>query len=164
MGQQVLQGVQNALPGLIPNSSPGCPRASSSRSSRTSRGTPSSRRRRWWTSSLRDELLDIFGHESNFTNQVQNCFVPGMGIVMQRPNAPEVDLLISLSCNQAKMDGAPWPHPVNGFTPDTRNQLGADLPEALGPRSSRRVIPRAPGRRRRSALPLPVMVGADPPS
>src|SRR5262249_9400101 len=75
----------------------------------------------------------IFGHESNFSSQVQPCFSPGMGIVFARPNGPEVDLLISLSCNQAKMDGDRWPHPVNGFTPETRDHLGKIYEKLWGP-------------------------------
>jgi hypothetical protein len=52
---------------------------------------------------------------------------------MQRPNAPEVDLLVSLSCNQVKMDGARWPFPVNGFTPDARNHLAKIYEKLWGP-------------------------------
>jgi hypothetical protein len=82
---------------------------------------------------LKDELLDLFGHDGNFSNQVQPCFSPGMGIVFQRPNAPEIDLMVSLSCNQVKMDGAPWPHAVNGFTPPTRDHLGKIFERLFGP-------------------------------
>ncbi len=56
-----------------------------------------------------------------------------MAFVLQRPNAPEVDLIISLSCNQAMMDGARWPHPVNGFTPETRDRLGKVYEKLFGP-------------------------------
>jgi hypothetical protein len=73
---------------------------------------------------VRDAVLDIFGHESSFTAPTQNCFSPGMAFVFQRPNAPQVEILVSLSCNQAKIDGVHWPYPVNGFTPETRNELG----------------------------------------
>jgi hypothetical protein len=136
MGQQVLQGVQNALPGLIPNMPgiPGMPQAQQPQAQLPMfKGFSIVAQQPMLDGALRDEILDIFGHESNFSNQVQNCFVPGMGIVMQRPNAPEVDLLISLSCNQAKIDGAPWPHPVNGFTPDTHNQLAEIYQKLWGP-------------------------------
>ena len=134
MGQQVLQGVQNALPGLIPNLPiPGMPQAQQQPQLPTFKGFAIVAQAPLVDGSLREELLDLFGHESNFSNQVQNCFAPGMAFVMQRPNAPEVDLMISLSCNQVKIDGAPWPHPVNGFTPDTRNQLSQIYQKLWGP-------------------------------
>jgi hypothetical protein len=133
MGQQVLQGVQNAVPGLIPNV-PGLPGAAPA--------TPQAPLFKGYSivgqmplqdAGLRDELLDIFGRESSFNNQAQRCFSPGMAFVLQRPNGPEVDLLISLSCNQAMMDGARWPHPVNGFTPETRDRLGKIYEKLFGP-------------------------------
>jgi hypothetical protein len=134
MGEQVLQGVQNALPGIIPGMQgiPGMPQPQQQQpqfKGFTIAATPTP----LTDLGLRDEILDLFGHESNFSNQVQNCFAPGMALVMQRPNAPEVDLLISLSCNQAKIDGAPWPYPVNGFTPEARGQLGKIYEKLWGP-------------------------------
>ena len=47
--------------------------------------------------------------------------------------APEIDLLISLSCNQAKMDGDRWPHRVNGFTIETRDRLSRIYEKLFGP-------------------------------
>ncbi len=135
LGQQALQGLQNALPGVIPPGLiPGAPGL----------GQPAQQLPQFkgfsivatvpvMDPNLKSELLDIFGHESNFSSQVQPCFAPGMGIVLQRPNAPEVDLLISLSCNQAKMDGARWPHPVNGFTPDTARHISRIYENLWGP-------------------------------
>ena len=78
---------------------------------------------------VKNEILDIFGSESSFQADRGNCFFPGMGISMQRAPQqnqapqPPVDLLISLSCNQAMGDGFRWPHPTNGFTPDTHQRL-----------------------------------------
>ena len=137
MGQQVLTGVQNALPSVMPGmpAIPGLPGMQNPQQPQLPlfKGYAIVTQAPVADAALRDELLDIFGHESNFTSQTQNCFVPGIGLVMQRPNAPEVDLLVSLSCNQAKMDGARWPHPVNGFTPDTRNHLAAIYQKLWGP-------------------------------
>ena len=137
VGQQVLQGVQNAVPGLIPNvpGLPGLPGATPP--------TPQAQLFKGRFSivgqmplpdnALREELLDIFGHESSFNNQAQQCFSPGMAFVLQRPDGPEVDLLVSLSCNQVMMDGARWPHPVNGFTAETRGRLGKIYEKLFGP-------------------------------
>lgn len=132
MGQAVLQGVQQALPGLG-NALPGLiPGAQQQQQQFPQFKGYSIVQTAPMDDSLKDQLLDIFGSESSFSNQVQNCFTPGMGIVLQQPNAPEVDLIISFSCNQAKMDGARWPYPVNGFTPDARTQLAQIYERVFG--------------------------------
>lgn len=86
---------------------------------------------------LRDQILDIFGHESSFNTQAGQCFAPGMGVSMVNPNqpqgAPPVDLLISLACNQAKGNGFRWPYPENGFTPDTHDKLSKIYEKLWGP-------------------------------
>lgn len=136
LGQQVLQGVQNALPSLIPGATlPALPGAQPPQPALPQfKGFSIVAQAPVMDAAFRDELLDLFGHESSFNNQAQPCFTPGMGIVLQRPNnAPEVDLLVSLACNQAKMDGALWPYPINGFTPETRNHLGKIYEKLWGP-------------------------------
>lgn len=88
---------------------------------------------------VKNEILDIFGSEKSFQADRGNCFFPGMGISMQRapqanqaPAAP-VDLLISLSCNQAMGDGFRWPYPYNGFTPETHQRLTKIFEKLWGP-------------------------------
>lgn len=136
LGQQVIQGVQNALPGLIPGSIvPGLtpPAAQQQPQLPQFKGYSIVSQMPLQDAGLREELLDIFGHESSFNNQAQQCFSPGLAFVLQRPNAPEVDLMISLSCNQAQIDGARWPHPVNGFTTETRDHLTRIYEKLFGP-------------------------------
>ena len=136
LGQQALQGLQNALPGVIPPGLiPGMPGLGGQPAQQLPlfKGFSIVATVPVMDAGLKNELLDIFGHESNFSSQVQPCFAPGMGIVLQRPNAPEVDLLISLSCNQAKMDGARWPHPVNGFTQETAHHISRIYETLWGP-------------------------------
>jgi hypothetical protein len=88
---------------------------------------------------LKNEILDLFGNEKSFQADRGNCFFPGMGISMTRapqPNmapSPPVDLLISLSCNQAMGDGFRWPYPYNGFTPDTHARLTKVFEKLWGP-------------------------------
>jgi len=79
------------------------------------------------------ELLDIFGHEANFSSEKGQCFAPGMGISIQRPNQPPVDLLVSLSCNQVMCDGFKWPYAVNGLTSDSRQRLTKIYEKMWGP-------------------------------
>jgi hypothetical protein len=125
--QNVVPGLQNALPGLIPGAQPAQPQLPQFKGYSIVAQMPLP------DDGLKDQLLDLFGSESSFSNQVQNCFTPGMGVVFTRPNAPEVDLLISLSCNQAKMDGARWPYQVNGFTPESRDRLAKVYEKLFGP-------------------------------
>jgi hypothetical protein len=129
MGQAALQTLQNALPGVIP----GGMVPQQQQQLPLFKGYGIIGQMPLTDPALRDQLLDVFGHESSFSAQAQPCFSPGMGIVLTRPNAPEVDLLVSLSCNQAKMDGARWPHPVNGFTPETRDILAKFYERLFGP-------------------------------
>lgn len=82
---------------------------------------------------LKEEVLDIFGSEDSFQAQKGNCFYPGMGVVFQDPQKPPVELLISLSCNQAMGDGFAWPYPVNGFTPETSQRLTRVYEQLWGP-------------------------------
>lgn len=133
VGQQIGQAVNQALPGLIPPGLlPGQPAAP------VQPVQPQVPRFKNFIilaqqplmdENIKNELLDIFGSEKSFQADRGNCFFPGMGISMQRapqanqaPQAP-VDLLISLSCNQAMGDGFRWPHPTNGFTPETHQRL-----------------------------------------
>ena len=134
MGQAVLQGVQNAVPGLQNALPPGLiPGQQQQQQLPQFKGYSIVAQMPLADDSLKGELLDLFGSESSFSNQVQNCFTPGMGFVFTQPNAPQVELLVSLTCNQAKMDGARWPYAVNGFTPETRDQLGKMYEKLFGP-------------------------------
>jgi hypothetical protein len=73
---------------------------------------------------VKTEILDIFGDEGSFSADRGNCFYPGFGLSMVRPNnSMPVNLLISFSCNQAMGEGFKWPYKVNGFTPETHQRL-----------------------------------------
>jgi len=71
----------------------------------------------------KSRLLDIFGKEDNFNRNVGPCFTPGMGVVFSDPQKGNIELMVSFSCNQVQGNGFRWPHPSNGLTPDTSNQL-----------------------------------------
>lgn len=138
MGQAALQTLGGALPGLIPQSVlpggiPGLPGAQPQQQLPQFKGFSIVAQMPVSDSGMKDDLLDVFGHESNFSAQAGSCFTPGMGIVFARPDGPEVDLLVSFSCNQAKMDGARWPYAVNGFTSETRAHLGQIYERFFGP-------------------------------
>jgi hypothetical protein len=136
MGQAAIQTLGGALPGVVPQSIlPGLPGAAQPQQQMPQfKGFTVTAQMPVADPGLREDLLDVFGHESNFSGQPQNCFSPGMGIVFSRPNAPEVDLIVSLSCNQVKMDGAQWPFGFrNAFNPETRAHMAQVYEKFFGP-------------------------------
>jgi hypothetical protein len=136
MGQQILQGAQQVLPpgmippGLIPGQQPA---QAQQPPPPMWKGFAITAQQPLTDDKLKDELLDIFGHEDSFNSQRGNCFTPGFGVTIARNNAPPVDLLISLSCNQAQGDGFKWPYPVNGFTTETHERLSKVYEKLWGP-------------------------------
>ncbi len=136
--QQALAGIQAALPpgvlppGLIPGATQQ-PTAMPQQQQPTWKGFVIVAQMPLTDQTTKDDLLDVFGDESAFQDQKGPCFSPGMGVAMVRPNAPEVDLLISLSCNQAQGDGFKWPYKKNGFTQDTSQKLTKIYEKLWGP-------------------------------
>jgi hypothetical protein len=136
MGQQALQGLQGVLPpgvippGLIPGMPPP---AAPAPPPPMFKGFVIQAQMPLSDDRLRNEILDVFGAESSFNDQRGNCFAPGMGVSISRPNGPPVDLLISLSCNQAMGDGFRWPYPVNGFTRESHDRLSKVYEKLWGP-------------------------------
>ncbi|MEZ4301283.1 MAG: hypothetical protein R3B70_40485 [Polyangiaceae bacterium] len=143
VGQQIGQAINQAVPGLIP---PGLLPGMTPQAQQPA--TPPPPRFKNFIilaqmpltdESVKNEILDVFGSEGSFQADRGNCFFPGMGISMQRapqanqPMQPPVDLLISLSCNQAMGDGFRWPYPYNGFTPETHQRLTKVFEKLWGP-------------------------------
>lgn len=138
MGQQAMQGLQQILPpgilppGLIPGQATPAPvvPAQPRFKQYVILGAPV----QLTDEELRDELLDVFGDEDSFSAERGNCFYPGMGIsIAGTKNPAPIDLLVSLSCNQAQMDGHRWPYPVNGFTSETHQKLSKIYEKMFGP-------------------------------
>ncbi len=83
---------------------------------------------------LKEKLLDLFGDAESFNEQRGNCFFPGMAVSFQSPKFPEpVDVVVSLSCNQAVGYGFQWPHPQSGFTATTHQTLTNVYQSQFGP-------------------------------
>jgi len=135
MGQQALQGLSQMLPpGLIPPGLiPGAPMQQNQANLPRFKNFVVLAQMPLTDEDQKAELIDIFGHESNFQAEHGQCFTPGLGVSMTRQNGPPVDLLISIGCNQAMGDGFKWPHPVNGFTPETRTRLTKVYEKLWGP-------------------------------
>ena len=136
MGQQALQGLQQVLPpGVIPPGLlPGQPAAAPQQPPPPRwKGYIMLAQMPLTDATVKDEILDVFGDDGSFQAEKGQCFFPGMGISMARPGQPAVDLLISLSCNQAQGDGFKWPYAVNGFTPDAHQRLTKVYEKLWGP-------------------------------
>lgn len=83
---------------------------------------------------LKEDLLDTFGDPDSFNDQRGNCWFPGMAVSFQSPNFPQpVDVVVSLSCNQAVGYGFTWPHAASGLTPQTAGKLTGIYQSLFGP-------------------------------
>jgi hypothetical protein len=93
-----------------------------------------------------DDVIDLFGHESNFTQPKQSCmfaefgFQIGYGAPPGAPlgtapagGQPPADILVSLSCDQVSMVGYQWPYNTkNGLTSDSAKKIVAMVQKAFG--------------------------------
>jgi hypothetical protein len=129
MGQQLAQGLQQMLPpgvlppGLIPGQ-PATPVAPQPAAVPRFKGYIILGQQPLMDADVKDEMLDVFGSEDSFGSNRGNCFYPEMGVAFVRQDGPPVELLVSLQCNQAQMDGAMWPHKTgNGFTPEASQRM-----------------------------------------
>lgn len=83
---------------------------------------------------LKEQLLDTFGDPDSFNDQRGNCWLPGMAVSFQSPSFPQpVDVVVSLSCNQAVGYGFTWPHPASGLAPKTAGELTGIYQSLFGP-------------------------------
>jgi hypothetical protein len=72
---------------------------------------------------LRSELIDIFGHASNFDDTHGNCVYAEFGFSFARIAQPPADVLVSLSCDQVQAQNFVWPHRSTGLTPDSMQRI-----------------------------------------
>lgn len=93
---------------------------------------------------VREEILEIFGKESNFENPRQSCMYAEFGFQIGQPmpggtvqgapnpNAP-ADILVSLSCEQVQMFNHGWPYGTKtGLTPDASQKIMAVVRRSFG--------------------------------
>jgi len=85
------------------------------------------------TKSVHDEVLDIFGHESNFDMPRENCMYAEFGLSIGQMNQPPADILISLSCDQIGTFGFAWPYGAKtSLTPDASKRIVEVMKKAFG--------------------------------
>jgi len=78
------------------------------------------------------EILDIFGHETNFTAQHGGCMFAEFGFSITQPSgqAP-ADMLVSLSCNNSAAYSFAWPFGMKtGVTSDASKRI-VDVAKAV---------------------------------
>lgn len=69
-------------------------------------------------SSVRSDIVDLFGHASNFQDTTSNCMFAEFGVSIAQPAAPADEILVSLSCEQVQSFNFAWPHSRTGISPD----------------------------------------------
>lgn len=75
-------------------------------------------------SSIKGDILDAFGHSSNFQSPSQSCMYAELGFaVAQAGNPTPADILVSLSCQQVAAYNFTWPYQPTGLTPDSEKKF-----------------------------------------
>ncbi len=76
--------------------------------------------------SVKSDIVDLFGHGSNFQNTPPNCMFAEFGFAMLPANAPTpADVLVSLSCEQVQAFNFAWPYAQTGVTPDSSKKVAS---------------------------------------
>jgi hypothetical protein len=97
-------------------------------------------------SKMRQEIVELFGKDSNFTTATQSCMFPEFAFQIGQagpPGAPQgvpssrppADILVSLACDRVEMKNYGWPHgggANTGITPDTEKKIVAIAQRAFG--------------------------------
>jgi len=74
--------------------------------------------------SVKSDIVDTFGHASNFTSAQLNCTYAELGFAIAQPNNPSpADILVSLSCQQIQAFNFAWPYQQAGIAADTEKKL-----------------------------------------
>jgi hypothetical protein len=81
---------------------------------------------------VKADILDTFGHGSNFQNLNQTCMYPEFGFALAQPNAPPVDILVSLSCGQVQSFNVNWPYAQTGLTSNAQTKITSIAKKVFG--------------------------------
>ncbi|HLK39596.1 MAG TPA: hypothetical protein VKU41_22730 [Polyangiaceae bacterium] len=112
-------------PGLIPGTAPAAPTAPTDATNRF-HGFRILGFQQITDPSIKSDIVDAFGHSSNFQNAPPSCMFAEFGFAIANPNAPTpADILVSLSCQQVQAYNFSWPYAQTGITPDTDKKIAA---------------------------------------
>jgi hypothetical protein len=68
-------------------------------------------------SGVRGDIVDLFGHGSNFQDTTSNCMFAEFGFAIAQANVAPVEVLVSLSCEQVQPFNVTWPYSRTGLSP-----------------------------------------------
>jgi hypothetical protein len=71
------------------------------------------------------DIVDVFGHASNFQGSASNCMFAEFGFAMAQPNGPTADILVSLSCEQVQAFNISWPYSQSSLAPDASKKIAS---------------------------------------
>jgi hypothetical protein len=81
----------------------------------------------------REEVLDIFGHASSFTDSRGNCMYPEFGISIGQPNGqPPAEMLVTLACDRVQAFNFQWPYSKNGLAAETVKRIVGVMSRSFG--------------------------------
>jgi hypothetical protein len=109
-------------PGLLPNTAPPAPAPDAQRfhGFRILEWQPVN------DASIKSDIVDLFGHGSNFQNTPPTCMFAEFGFAILPANTPTpADVLVSLSCEQVQGFNFAWPYPQTGVTPDSSKKVAS---------------------------------------
>jgi hypothetical protein len=72
---------------------------------------------------VKGDIVDTFGHSSNFTTPQFSCMYAELGFAIAQPSGQPADILASLSCQQVQAFNFAWPYQQTGIAPDTEKKL-----------------------------------------
>lgn len=81
----------------------------------------------------REEVLDIFGHDTNFADSRGNCMYPEFGVSIGQPNGqPPAEMLVTLACDRVQAFNFAWPYSKNGLAAETVKRIVGVMSRSFG--------------------------------
>jgi hypothetical protein len=82
-------------------------------------------------SSIKSDIVDAFGHSSNFQAATASCLYPEFGFAIGQPSGVPADILLSFSCAQVQSYNFAWPYGQTGLTPDASKKFASIVQRAF---------------------------------
>jgi hypothetical protein len=124
-------------PGLLPGSQPAAvaPDAQRFPPSLGAQGFPIIAWQQVTDASVANDIIDTFGHSSNFQQPGQSCMYAELGISIAQQNSPQpADFIVSLSCGQVQSFNVQWPYANTGLTEGSEQKFSSIMRRVFGGR------------------------------
>lgn len=124
-------------PGLLPGSQPATVSADAQRfpPQLGAQGFPIIAWQQVTDPKIADDIIDTFGHSSNFQQPVQTCMYAELGISIAQQNGQQpADFLVSLSCGQVQAFNVQWPYASTGLTENSEQKFSSVMRRVFGGR------------------------------